>query len=131
MCVLLITTAIFLTEIFAEEQIIYENYSVHTVLPISNKHVRVLEKMQNMEDYHFWTQIKDVGLPVDIMVPPHMSADFENIVSSNAIPTTVMISNVQKNIERLGRTRRNTFNRMHWLDYHNGEEVNYFKFYSL
>lgn len=114
---------LFILTIEITAEIHYENYTVHTVIPKNSRHLQILKEMQ--QDYHFWTQLKDELSPVDIMVPPHLYVDFKNIVSSNAIPTVVMISNVQEQIEKLKRERRDTFNKkMHWHDYHNGEEVN-------
>lgn len=124
MCVFFTTTTILLIEFSVGLKVRYENYSVHSFLPANSKHLRLLQSLQNTEDYQFWSQIKGVGLAVDVMVPPHKIVDFQNFASSNAIPTTVLIENVQ---EKLERVRRSSNNKMHWHDYHTGEEVNHHK----
>lgn len=113
-----------LLETLAEEKLRYDNYKVYTVLPTSTAHLKILKNLETQRGYNFWNDIKNVAMPVDVMVPPHLSADFKYLVSTHKISSSLKIDNVQEKIERLERKRRSTFEKMDWIDYHNGEEVN-------
>lgn len=120
MCKVLFVKIVLLTVVLAEEKIRYDNYKVYTVIPRDIQQIRIL---QNLDGYDFWSRMKGMGLPVDIMVPPELRRDFENVTYSNKIPVSVKINNVQEKIGRTTRKRRSTFEKMHWYDYRNGDEV--------
>lgn len=101
----------------------YDNYMVYKLFPMNDRHMETLRSLHDSEEHNFWTEIKTVGVPVDIMVPPHLLENFESMISSLAFPSKVMIRDVQEKIEMSTRKRRSIPEKMDWQDYHNGEEV--------
>lgn len=113
-----------LMEVLAQEKVRYDNYKVYTVLPTNTTHLNILRNLERHGEYNFWTDIKNVAMPVDVMVPPHLSSDFQDLISNHKMSSSLKINNVQDKIERLARKRRSTVKQMDWYDYHDGEEVN-------
>lgn len=120
---ILFATIVLISGIQANKKVRYDHYKVYTVLPATTEHLHMLRELQQKNVYNFWNEVKNVGLPVDIMVPPDLSSDFDNVALSNKIQTSVLINNVQEKIEILERTRRSTSSTMNWNYYHNEIEV--------
>lgn len=72
----------------------FDNYRVYTLKVTSDEQLTTLQEIEEKGTYEFWsspTAIKDV----DIMVPPHKFAEFDDLVSYLNIDFTLKIENVQ------------------------------------
>jgi hypothetical protein len=45
---------------------------------------------------NFWTGVRGLNIPVDVMVPPQLLRDFHNAVRKNKLKSEVFILDVQK-----------------------------------
>lgn len=106
----------------------FDNYKVYRVIPSNEEHLKVLRNLEEdlLNGYDFWSDPSFVGRPVDIMVPPTLSTEFNDMVEEFEIPTVVYIEDVQKTIDMERPVSREVVgNRaLGWTDYYTLEEVN-------
>lgn len=76
----------------------YDNYKVYEVKVDNEEQLKVLDKLERLafSSYDFWKRPSSVGMPVNIMVPPHKAAEFDEIMQSLNFRTSLKISNVQE-----------------------------------
>lgn len=55
-----------------------------------------MKAIEGNQDLDFWTDIRNVGDTVDVMVAPKAQASFESALAFLNIPRTVMIDNVER-----------------------------------
>ncbi|KAJ3662739.1 hypothetical protein Zmor_007070 [Zophobas morio] len=82
----IITTVLVLTaccyHISADDKVRYDNFKVYRVVPKSNEAVEILRALEESDNvYDFWTEVKGVGHPVDIMVAPHLKYRFSDALA--------------------------------------------------
>lgn len=95
----------------------FDNYKVYSVQVESDEHQEHLTNLQHTSnDYSMWNAIR-VGRSADIMVPPHKTAEFHELVASLTLNSTLKIENVQHLIDNeRSRMQSPTFG---WTDYQN------------
>lgn len=76
----------------------FDNYKVFSVEVSNEEQLKVLREMEEapFSSYDFWKAPGKVGHSVDVMVPPHKSSEFEELMSSLKFETKLKISNVQE-----------------------------------
>lgn len=104
----------------------YDNYKVYSVIPHKKEHLQILKKLRN--DYQngcmFFSDFSFIGQPVDIMVSPQFSAEFNDIVKEQRLSATVKTEDVQKNIDREKIVLKAGENRsLDWTNYYTLETV--------
>ncbi|GAB0094440.1 zinc carboxypeptidase-like [Sergentomyia squamirostris] len=79
----------------------FDNYKVFTVNVESTDQLDVLREIEKSSSlgYDFWSGPTKVGRAVDIMVPPHKAAEFDEIMTAHQFTTTVKVTNVQELID--------------------------------
>ncbi|GLG98821.1 Zinc carboxypeptidase A 1 [Gryllus bimaculatus] len=77
----------------------FDNYRVHSVLPESDHHLRFLRELEENNDFLFWNDVRAVNASVHIMVPPHKTAQFQEIVDFVGLKSEIYINDVQKLID--------------------------------
>lgn len=91
-CILLVIFATFV----ASEKARFDSYKVFTVDVENNAQLRSLHMLeQESNGLDFW-QTPIIGRSADIMVSPHKFADFEDIVETLQLKSTLKIDNVQR-----------------------------------
>lgn len=119
---LLITISIAIASI-ACEPVRFDNYRVYEV-PIDNAdQLRVMQYLEQFPvGYSFWESPVQTGMKVNVMVPPHKFADFEELGSQLQLNMKLKIENVQQliNNENPPRSKRNGFG---WDSYHTLDEM--------
>lgn len=96
----------------------FDNYTVYRVIPKTENGLNILVDLQN--SYDFWTEVRSVGVPVDIMVPPN----HEIHGNTDDLSSTVMINNVQETIDNEGLRPVSAAGTFDWKHYHTLDEVN-------
>lgn len=93
----------------------FDNYKVYSVHVESDEHQEHLTNLQHASnDYSMWNAIR-VGRSADIMVPPHKTAEFHELVSALNLNTTLKVENVQHLIDNeRSRMQSATFG---WTEY--------------
>ncbi|RZC41101.1 zinc carboxypeptidase [Asbolus verrucosus] len=95
-CLLLATSS----HIWGDQKIRYDNFVVHRLTPKTTEAVKALRALEEAPSgYDFWTAIRGVGYPVDVMVPPHLKYRFNDVINSGEFDAEVYISDVQKLID--------------------------------
>lgn len=102
----------------------YDNYKVYKVIPINKEHIQILKnlKYDHRNGYDFWTGISGTGKPVDIMVPPELSVEFNEMIKIHKLPATINIENVQTEINKQ-RMEAGEDKSMEWTKYHRMDTV--------
>lgn len=78
----------------------YDFYRVYTVQVHSYEQMLQMRSMQVQDtSYDFWTDVKAVGDPVDVMVPPHKRGEFTDLMDKNGYEYAIKIQNVQERID--------------------------------
>lgn len=101
----------------------YDNFTVHRVTPAEESQVEALRKLEEFNTaYSFWTDVRGINAPVDIMVPPHLANDFQDFLSLQHLSSEVFIENVQERIdnEKPAVQSRASFG---WTDYYRLDDV--------
>lgn len=74
----------------------YDNYKVYSMqLKNEDQAKAVVELEHNTDSYDFWSEPSLVR-DVDVMVPPHKFADFEDFLTRFGIQYHIKVENVQK-----------------------------------
>jgi len=97
----------------------YDGYTVLRITPQTEEERQVLLDLdKNNPGLVFWKHVRAVGLPVDIMVPPHLQAMMEEFTGQGIMSHT-MVSDVQTliNEEALG-VQGEVSPMMDWTSYH-------------
>lgn len=99
----------------------FDNYQVYSVQVESDEHHEHLSNLQHTSnDYSMWNGIR-VGRSADIMVPPHKTAEFHELVTSLNLNATLKVENVQHLIDNeRSRLQGMTFG---WTDYQNLDSI--------
>lgn len=72
-------------------------YQVFEVNPKNKVSLEVLTKLRNERSdvYDFWTDPRNINLPVDIMVPPAFASTFINLMRTFEVDYKVKIADVE------------------------------------
>ncbi|XP_055711146.1 zinc carboxypeptidase-like [Phlebotomus papatasi] len=114
-----------LATIVSCEKARFDNYRVFTVGVESEDQINVLLDLERMSSsgYDFWTSPTKIGRSVDIMVPPHKSAEFEEVMTTYQFATTLKVENVQELIDNEQPKFRARDGEFGWTQYHTLEEI--------
>jgi carboxypeptidase A len=121
---LIILIAVTVLYAVAAEKVKYNNYRVYSVAVENEKQLNLMKEIENNPDgYRFWEFPTTVGRSVDIVVPPHKIAEFQEMVIDNQMKSKMMVKDVQKLIddEQPRFAARNGFG---WTQYHSLAEIN-------
>ncbi|KAK9737356.1 Zinc carboxypeptidase [Popillia japonica] len=85
-----------------------------------------IEALRELEEnhiaYNFWSSAVDVHHPVDIMVPPHLTNDFQDFLDLQQLTSEVFIDNVQ---DRIDNEKPSVQSRAFgWNDYYRLADIN-------
>ncbi|XP_055708911.1 uncharacterized protein LOC129805177 [Phlebotomus papatasi] len=114
-----------LATIVSCEKARFDNYRVFTVGVDSEDQLKVLRELESVSSssYDFWTSPTKIGRSVDIMVPPHKSAEFEEVMTTYQFATTLKVENVQELIDNEQPKFRARDGEFGWTQYHTLEEI--------
>lgn len=121
--------ASFSCQILAEEKVRFDGFKVYRVTPKNEEAVEALRALDDSNmGYDFWTEVRGVGLPVDIMVAPYYKFKFDDVLSSGLFDAEVYISDVQELIDNERPKNRQVGARAFgWTDYNTFDEVGIFQ----
>jgi len=105
------------------EKVRYDTYKVYRITPTNEAERQVLLDLEeNNPGVVFWKHVRKVGLPVDIMVPPHLQ-DLVGGIQATSLNIREMVNDVQSiiDVEALGNL--NASPRLTWDAYYSVEEI--------
>lgn len=104
------------------EKIRYDGFKVYRVVPRSQGQLEALRMLEQYHlGYYFWSEVVGVDIPVDIMVPPHLSEEFSDLLKLQQLESSVSIENVQERIDN--ENPREKDQRFGWTAYYTLDEV--------
>ncbi|KAJ8970943.1 hypothetical protein NQ317_008290 [Molorchus minor] len=74
-------------------------YKVYQVIPKSLSEAKLLKEYENDGDFDFWSDVRELNLPVDVMVSPSSQHEFEQTLDTENLDYDILIENVQEKIE--------------------------------
>jgi len=96
----------------------YDKHQVFRLVPTNNEQLEVLRKLEKeTQELNFWTGVRGLNIPVDVMVPPHLLKEFHSAVRKNKLNSEVFIPDVQKAIDN-ERPEQNLRAGYGWTDYY-------------
>lgn len=96
----------------------YDKHQVFRLKPADHKQLEALRKLEKeTQGLKFWTGVRGLNIPVDVMVPPHLLRDFHNEVRKNKLKSEVFIPDVQKAIDN-ERPKQKSRAGYDWTDYY-------------
>ncbi|KXJ75390.1 hypothetical protein RP20_CCG011861 [Aedes albopictus] len=120
-CLLLLLAAAAVCSVFAE-QARFDNYRVYEVFIASEQQLEVLQYLEDHPDgYIFWDMPVQTNMALEMVVPPHKYADFEELTNRLNMKTRLMTSNFQELVdnERPAKSPRN----FGWTDYYSTAQI--------
>jgi len=82
------------------EKVKYDNYKVFRITPQTEAERKVLLELEtNNPGVIFWKHVRKVGLPVDIMVPPHLLPIMGELNLDKGVTMSEMVNDVQSLID--------------------------------
>jgi len=101
------------------DQVRYDNYKVYRFVPQNEEERQVLLGLQeNNPGVMFWKGVKNVGLPVDIMFPPHLQKDMvQSFMKRKNMSVSVFVEDVKKLIEEEARGIQKAGRALDWTSY--------------
>lgn len=106
-------------------KVTYENHKVYRITPKTKEAAELLHDLEeNHTGFDFWTGVKAVDVPVDVMVPPHFKEEFDHLLENVAVDMNVFIEDVQDLING-ERPKGVVPNRLEWSNYHGLDEVSW------
>lgn len=95
-CLVLLLAAAAVCSVFAE-QARFDNYRVYEVFIASEQQLEVLQYLEDHPDgYIFWDMPVQTNMALEMVVPPHKYADFEELTNRLNMKTRLMTSNFQE-----------------------------------
>ncbi|XP_018567135.1 carboxypeptidase B-like [Anoplophora glabripennis] len=88
-----------IVSVFSYDSSKYSGYKVYQVTPKSLYEAYILKEFEHDEHFDFWTEIRSINLPVDIMVSPLAQNNFEAIMKSANIDYFVNIDDVEASLQ--------------------------------
>ncbi|KAJ9591302.1 hypothetical protein L9F63_002152, partial [Diploptera punctata] len=113
---------VLLTHVTSEKAKFY-NYQVHRIVPTDENQLNGLIELENNPNgLNFWVSPSIVNREVDVMVPPHLLSNFEEILTDLELESEVHIKDVQELIdkEEILTRHRTGFG---WSSYHTLDEI--------
>lgn len=71
-------------------------YKVYQVVPETNDQANLIHEIQYDNNFDFWSEIRLLNAPVDVMVAPLAQKGFEAVLNREAIEYSTIIENVQE-----------------------------------
>ncbi|XP_058449258.1 uncharacterized protein LOC131429226 [Malaya genurostris] len=105
------------------EQARFDNYRVYQLRIETTQQLKTLQYLEDHPDgYIFWESPVQTNMDLNLVVPPHKYADFEEFTTKLNLRPSLKIKNFQKVIdnERPNKNRRNGFG---WQDYYSTAEI--------
>ncbi|KAJ8950618.1 hypothetical protein NQ318_010817 [Aromia moschata] len=87
-------------------QWLLQPFKVYRVTPKSMNDVELLKQLEENVNYDFWSDVRALNRPVDIMVPPALQNEFENLVETHQIQSELFINDVEEVIQEESRRQR-------------------------
>lgn len=66
------------------------------MIPSTVSEANILKQFEDDENFDFWSEIRSLNSPVDIMVSPKAQLDFENFLDIEGIDYTIFIEDVEE-----------------------------------
>ncbi|KAJ6635047.1 Zinc carboxypeptidase A 1 [Pseudolycoriella hygida] len=78
----------------------YDNYKLYSLQPKTEEQVKAVAELEGLTDaYDFWSAPSMVR-DVDVMVPPHKLAEFEDFLNRFEIQFHIKVENIQKLVDQ-------------------------------
>jgi hypothetical protein len=118
-----LTLCALVAAVLADRTVKYNNYKVFRITPANEKERSVLLDLEeNNPGVVFWKHVRKVGLPVDIMIPPHLISlidGFEGV----GIKAQEMVNDVQSLIDVEALSSLNRGPQLTWDAYYSTAEI--------
>lgn len=107
------------------DKVSYKNYKVYRLKPTNEDQIKVLRELENgsKKEYSFWTPVRSIGLPVDILVSPEYISQLERISMLSEIDMQLMINDVQTLIDNEELRLETKAAQLDWTNYWSLDEV--------
>ncbi|XP_052871081.1 zinc carboxypeptidase-like [Anopheles cruzii] len=104
------------------EPVRFDNYRVYEISIGSQKQLEAFQYMERYPDgYIFWESPVQTNMKINLVVPPHKVAEFEELKQHLDFESRLKIANVQKLIdEESPQKSRRAFD---WVNYHTMEDM--------
>jgi len=124
--ILLLLTLCAFVALSSSKKVIYDNYKVFRVIPKNEEERSILLNLeQNNPGVIFWKHVRNVGLPVDIMTPPHLEEMIRDLIDFD-ISVNEMVSDVQSLIRAEELASLTASPRLSWDAYYSTAEIHDF-----
>lgn len=118
---LIFALALLATAAFAEKAR-FDNYRLYRIRVESVAQLEVLQAVQELnEGYNFWSEPAQVDSDVDLVVPPHKFAEFEELVERFGLKAKLNVEDLQKLFDE--EQRRPTKEAFGWNAYYRLGEI--------
>ncbi|XP_039434691.1 zinc carboxypeptidase-like [Culex pipiens pallens] len=118
---LIFALALLATAAFAEKAR-FDNYRLYRIRVESVAQLEVLQAVQELnEGYNFWSEPAQVDGDVDLVVPPHKFAEFEELVERFGLKAKLNVEDLQKLFD--AEQRRPTKEAFGWNAYYRLGEI--------
>lgn len=105
------------------EKVKYNNYKVFRFTPRNESERQFLLNIEsNNPGFIFWKHVRKVGLPVDIMVPPHLLPMLDEF-KTRGVMAQEMVNDVQSLIDVESMGSKNASPRLSWDAYYPVDEI--------
>ncbi|CRL07711.1 CLUMA_CG020665, isoform A [Clunio marinus] len=103
----------------------FDNYRVYSINIDNNVQLSVLKEIEQTSDsYSFWDSPTHVGENVEIVVPPHQFAHYDEIINKFTFRTILIHENLQEVMDKTQPKRqRKEEGDMNWDDYQSLETI--------
>ncbi|KAG5872627.1 hypothetical protein JTB14_003715 [Gonioctena quinquepunctata] len=106
------------------DKVRYDDFSLFRFTPKDENAIRTLKEMEQSgsSGYDFWTSVKGVGTPVDILVPPQRKNNMKMLSKTFGMDVEVLMDNIQERIDEETSSLR-ADGEFGWDSYHNYDEI--------
>lgn len=83
------------------EKMRYDNYTLYSITANDQEALKMLKNLERKPVFasNFWSPVRSVGVPVNIMISPKTKNHFDKLMSLYSIRSEVMMENIQEHIE--------------------------------
>lgn len=102
----------------------FDNYTVYRIVPKNDQALAILRDLEdNPKGFDFWSGPSLVGRAADIMVPPQLQQQYQDIINFNTFESELFVHNVQELIDKEQPSNHYRAARMAWDQYQTLEQV--------
>ncbi|KAJ8922113.1 hypothetical protein NQ315_004047 [Exocentrus adspersus] len=115
---------VLLCVVFSYDVTRYKGYKLYKVVPKTYSQAQLLKEFENDENFDFWTDVRFLNTPVDIMISSQGQNKFNHVLKKENIDYSVLVEDLETYLEINNATPRTVRGNVTFLDFMRHDDIN-------